>query len=69
MQQDADEFFADPFRAHLADGGGVIADGPQCFGVDLEVEDGGEADGPQEAQPVFPETLVGVPNRAEEAGL
>ena len=64
--EDAGEFGEDAFGGDFADGERV--DGGEGGGVDLEVEAGGEADGPEHAEVVFGEAGDGVADGTDEAG-
>ena len=68
LGEDAGEFVADALGADLGDLGGEAADGGGGYGVDLEVEARGEADGAHHAQLVLGEAQCGVADGADDAG-
>ena len=65
----AGEFVAHALGADLINSGGKVCDGLRGFGVDVEAEAGGEADGPEHAELVFGEAGDGVADGADDAKL
>jgi ABC-type sugar transport system ATPase subunit len=63
------ELFADPLGADLGDVGRDSADGLPGAWLDLEAEEGREADGAEEAQVILAKAIFGAANGADEAGL
>ena len=67
VEHDPEELVADAFDADGVEGVCLGADGVPCGWVDGVVEGGGEADGAEEAEPVFGEAEGGVSDGAETA--
>lgn len=65
MEHDSEEFVADAFDADGGEGVGLGAEGVPCEGIDGVVEGSGEADGAEEAEPVFGEAEGRVADGAE----